>query len=206
MNAQTPRPPPARQRSARFAALGVLALIAACASAPVEQFYRLPGVPSAAAAQPAGGAVIAVGAVTVPDLIDRPQFVTLGPGSRVEIAETHRWAEPLKLAIGRVVAGQLSAALALPLVYAYPQVGSSEPALRVTLHVQRFDAEPGRRVSDELLWSVRRLSDGQIRAGRSAAQVAVTEPGHAGLPAAHAAALQAISADIARAAAELLAR
>lgn len=197
--------PAARRRTAALV-LAAVAWLAACASAPPEHFYRLGGAPVAALSQPGAGPAIAIGPVTLPELVDRPQMVTLAGGSRVDISETHRWAEPLKLAIGRVVAGELSTALGLPLVYAHPQVGGAEAALRITINVQRFDAEPGRGVSDELLWSVRRVADGALRSGRSAAQVAATGPGHAGLPAAHAAALQAMSQDIARAAAELLGR
>ena len=180
----------------------LVAWLAACASAPPERFYRLVAMASPAAAG-GNGPVIDVAAIALPELFDRPQMVTLGSGSRVEISERHRWAEPLKLAIGRVVAAQLSAALDAPFVQAYPQAAVGAAALRVSLQVQRFDAEPGVAVEDEILWTVRRLADGQTRAGRGSARVVVAEPGHAGLPAAHVAALASISRDIARAAAEL---
>ena len=59
-----------------------------------------------------------VAAVSVPERVDRPQIVTLGPGSEVRLSEQHRWAEPLKLAIGRLVADRLSQALGATLIAA----------------------------------------------------------------------------------------
>lgn len=185
-------------------ALVALVTLGACAVPPPERFYRL-AVPraQAAASTAAGAPVIAVGAVVLPDWVDRPQIATLGPGSRVQVSEMHRWAEPLRPAIGRVVAEQLSAALGAPLVYPYPQLAIAEPAFRVTLNVQRFDAELGGAVHDEVLWTVRRVADGALRSGRSAGRVAMAEASHDALAAAHVEALAAVSREIALAIGEL---
>lgn len=189
--------------AATLAALLALT-IAGCAVAPPERFYRLvvPRAEAPAAATP-GGPVIAVGAVVLPEWVDRPQIATVGPGSRVQVAEGHRWAEPLRPAVGRVVAEQLARQLGSSLVYAYPQVAVAEPAFRVTLNVQRFDAELGGAVDDEVLWTVRRVADGQLRSGRSVGRVATTEASHDALAAAHVAALAVVSREIAQAIVEL---
>lgn len=195
-----------------FRAVSTLALVAVvtlggCAVAPPERFYRL-AVPRAPTATPvtAGAPVIAVGAVVLPDWVDRPQIATLGGGSRVQVSEMHRWAEPLRPAIGRVVAEQLSAALGAPLVYAYPQTAVAEPAFRVTLNVQRFDAELGGAVNDEVLWTVRRVADGALRSGRSAGRALMAEASHDALAAAHVEAMGAVSREIALAIGELAPR
>lgn len=181
------------------AALALATLVlAGCAVAPPERFYRLAG-PSTASPAAADGPVIAVGAVVLPEWVDRPQIATVGSGQRVQVSEAHRWAEPLRPAVGRVVAEQLSAALGAPLVYAYPQVAVAEPAFRVTLNVQRFDGELGGAVTDEVLWTVRRVSDGQLRTGRSTGKAVTTDASYDALAAAHVAALAAVSREIAQA-------
>lgn len=198
---------PRRRALALGAALALAQLAAGCASPPPERFYRLAAAPSAAAPASAGdGPVVSVGAVTLPALVDRPQIVTLAAGSRVEISEAHRWAEPLRFALGRVVAEQLAAALGTPLVYAYPQLAVAAPAFRVTLNVQRFDATRGVAVDDELLWTVRRVADGQLRSGRSSGHAVPADASYDALATAHVEALAAVSGDIARAIGELATR
>lgn len=183
-------------------ALGVA--LAGCATAPPERFYRLPAPQPAAALPSASGPVIAVGMVALPELVDRPQLVTSDGGAvRVQVSEGHRWAEPLRQGIGRVLAAQLSATLSAPQVVAYPQVPVGEPAFRVTLNVQRFDAELGGQVNDDVLWTVRRTSDAQIRTGRSVVREPVAGAGHEAVVAAHGAALQVVARDVAQAITEL---
>ena len=195
-------------RPARAVAI-VLALagLASCASAPPERFYRLPSPQPAAALPTAGGPVIAIGPVALPELVDRPQIVTsAGSGDaavRVTVSEANRWAEPLRQAIGRTVAAQLSALLTAPQVVAYPQVQVADPAYRVTLNVQRFDAELGAQVDDDVLWTVRRVGDGQTRSGRSVLRVPVSGVGYEPVAVAHGAALQAVARDVAQAITEL---
>lgn len=201
-----------QSRSRALALVAALALVqfaAGCASPPPERFYRLAVAPSTTApgtATAGDGPVVTVGAVTLPALVDRPQIVTLSAGSRVEVSEAHRWAEPLRFALGRVVAEQLAAALGTPLVYAYPQVAVADPAFRVTLNVQRLDATRGVAVDDELLWTVRRVADGQLRSGRSHGRAVPADASYDALVAAHVEALAAVSGDIARAIGELATR
>jgi len=106
---------------------------------PPDRYYRLLASAEAApAVVPAGPRpTVAVAAVSVPEIVDRPQIVTLGPGSEVRLSEQHRWAEPLKLAIGRLVADHLSQALGGALVSAYPAEPAADTAYRVSLNVQR---------------------------------------------------------------------
>jgi hypothetical protein len=193
---------PAR-RALEVLAVGAAIGLAACASAPPERFYRLPAPQPAAAPPATTGPVIAVGPVALPELVDRPQIVTSAAAGtdavRVTLSETHRWAEPLRQAIGRTVAARLSVLLSAPQVVAHPHVPAGEPTFRVTLNVQRFDAELGVRVDDDVLWTVRRTSDGQTRVGRSVVSAAVAATGYEPLMAAHGEALQAVARDVAQA-------
>lgn len=183
------------------ALLAAACLLLGCAATPPDRYYRLLATGEAApVALPAGPRpAVAVAAVSVPELVDRPQFVTLGPGSEVRLSEQHRWAEPLKQAIGRLVADRLSQALGGALVSAYPAEAAADTAYRVSLNVQRFDSELGVAAHTTVLWTVRRLADGQQRSGRSVLRTVPADASHDAIAAAHAQALGRIADEIARA-------
>ena len=168
------------QRSTLLAALAfaIVAAYAGCSTpAASERFYALSDGSSStgASATTTAGALpgIVISAVTVPELVDRPQIVTRDGANRVTVAEQQLWAEPLKNGIGRVLAVRLTKALAdaghPARVAAYPQTSIATPDFRITIDVQRFDAVPGGDVVIDVLWSVRRTSDDSIRSGRTVA-------------------------------------
>ena len=164
--------------------------LAACSSPLKERFYTLDAPePPAAAEAPYS---IAVGPVSVPELVDRPQFVVRVNANQVAIAEQARWAEPLKSAIARVVAANLATALNGRVA---PQ-RSGDADYRVALEVQRFESTPGDGVLIDAAWSVAPKS-GERRSGRSMAREKVRGSDYDALAAAHSAALAAISREIA---------
>jgi len=76
-----------------------VAAAAGCGSTPKAHFYTLSAVPAAAGAtapSATAGYGVAVGPITVPEAVDRPQIVVRLSPSQVEISELHRWAAPLK--------------------------------------------------------------------------------------------------------------
>ena len=175
-------------RSSMRVALAIT-LVATCAGCSTpsasERFYALsdgssstsaPVATSTAASNALPGIVIS--AVTVPELVDRPQIVTRDGANRVNVAEQQLWAEPLKNGIGRVLAVRLAKTLAdagrPARVAAYPQTSIANPDVRVTSAVQRFDAMPGGDAVIDVLWSVRRTSDDSIRSGRTVATRPIT--------------------------------
>ena len=80
-------------------------LLAACGSTPKEFFYTL-SAPEPAASTGAATFSVIVGPVTVPEAVDRtPMVIRTGP-NQVDITDLHRWAEPLKASIPRVLAAQ----------------------------------------------------------------------------------------------------
>ena len=176
-------------RSALFLAL---LLLAACGSPPRERFYTLDAPEPPASAD--GALSIAVGPVTIPELVDRPQFVVRVGANQVTIAEQARWAEPLKSAIARVVAANLASALSARAV----SQRNSEADHRVALDVQRFESGPGDSVLIDAVWTVT-SSKGPRRSGRSVVQEKVKVMEYGALAAAHSAALAALSREIAEA-------
>lgn len=176
-----------------------LAGLAGCASPLPERFYTLE---ARAAAEPAAAPVaysVAVGPVSVPDLIDRPQMVLRADANRVTIAEQARWAEPLKSSIARVIAGNLAQLLNGARVAVYPQSASDGADYRVFIDVQRFESALGTAATIELLWTVRAATGKAEKAGRSVIREAAAGGDHEALVAAHERALAALSRDIAAA-------
>jgi hypothetical protein len=176
------------------AALAALVLAACGGSAP-PRLYTLDA--SATGAAGGGGKLsVYIGPVIVPESIDRPQFVVRSGANEVVALDGHRWAEPLKVAIGRVLAVKLSRELGTPEVGAFPGAALADAAYRVQVEIQRFESAPGSAVTLEAVWSVRRAAGGAAVKGRTVA----TEPVPGDLEAvaaAHARDLEALARDIA---------
>ena len=158
----------------------VVGLLTGCGTVATERFYTLadasidapPLISAGSDTRPAAPTIV-ISAITIPELIDRPQIVTRDGANRVNVSEQHLWAEPLKSAIGRVIAARLAQTLSSARVAAYPQSSIANPDLRVTIDVQRLDAVPGGEAFIETLWTVRRTSDDATRSGRTMARRAV---------------------------------
>lgn len=175
-------------------------LLAGCGSSPTVHFYTLSssaptgGEAKAATAVPS----IGLGPITLPDVVDRPQFVLRTGANQVVIAEEHRWAEPLKSEIPRVIAENLSRVLGVKQVWSYPQSAAETAEIQVLVDVQRFDSAPGEAVTIDASWTVQRKSD-EPTLGRSLVREAANGSGHDALAAAHSRALATVSRDIAAA-------
>ena len=178
-----------------FAAMG-----AGCASTP-SKFYTLS--PTAEPGEAKESYSVAVGPVSVPAMIDRPQMVVnVGP-NQVGIDEFNRWASPLQSEIARVVAENLARKLGTRMVSVFPQATSTGASYRVMIDVIRFDSAPGKSANVDSLWTARRVKDGSFRAGRTTVSEAAADGSTAGLVAAHSRALGRLSAEVAEAIREL---
>ncbi|HEY5512574.1 MAG TPA: PqiC family protein [Geomonas sp.] len=180
-------------------AVCLAAVSAGCSRSPRVTFYTLePGARIEAAAASAVPAV-AVGPVTLPEVVDRPQLVVRVAANRVEILETHRWAEPLKSEIPRLVAENLGRLLGSSRVSTYAQHSGAGADYRVLLDIQRFEASPGQAVTIEAVWTLRRAAGGAPKTGRSLVREPAGGPGYDPLVAAYGRALLAVSGDLAQA-------
>jgi len=185
--------------AARRAALLAVALLAGCGSSPKTNFYTLSSrTPPPAAPAAVAPYRVAIGAVAVPDVVDRPQLVTRSGANQLNLDEFSRWAEPLKSEIPRVIAANLSRELDGALVYTYPQSSTVAADCKVQIEVQRFDSVPGEAATVEVLWSVQ-PAKGQAKSGRAVVREAAGGAGNDALVAAHSRALAAVSVDIAAA-------
>jgi len=192
-------------RAIGLAALPLLiGMLSACASSPPVHFYQLSAEAAADAAGPAAVGTelrIAVGPISLPEVVDRPQLVVRSGPNQVTLIDEHRWAESLKGKIPRVVAENLSRLLETGQVWAYPQNISGAFDYRVLVDIQRFESTPGQMAAIDALWTIQRPSkEGVVsKTGRSSVQQPIQGKGYDALVAAHSSALATISREIAEA-------
>ena len=165
-------------------------------SPPVRYFTLASEAPSRAA-ETVPAYTIAVGPVTVPEIVDRPHLVLRASPTQVEVAELARWAAPLKSEIPRVIASELGRLLPGASTATSSQRALSGPDYRVLVDIQRFDSAPGDSATIEASWSVR-SRDGVVVDGRSVASEQAGL-GYDALVAAHSRALNGIAKEIAAA-------
>ncbi|MGQ0593631.1 MAG: PqiC family protein [Gammaproteobacteria bacterium] len=170
-----------------------------CGTPPQEHFYTLSELATGDAAAAGSNYSVAIAPVIVPEGVDRPQMVVRAGANRVELSELHRWAEPLKSEIPRVLALHLQRALRTARIATADQSASLDADYRIAIDVQRFESILGQRVVIEALWSVRAAAGGTVRTGRSFVSEPAQGAEHEALAAAHGRALAQVAGELAAA-------
>jgi hypothetical protein len=142
---------------------------------------------------------VVIGPVTLPDLLDRPQFVVSLDANRVDILEMQRWAAPLKSEIPRIIAENLAALLKPTRVSAYSQNSGLDAVYRVQIDIQKLEMAEGKGVALDAFWSIRRSDGDTAKSGRTVVSEPVTVAGYESLVAAQSRALAVVSRDLAQA-------
>lgn len=173
-------------------------LVSACASTPQAKFYTLGARAPQANVQAVPGPVsISIDAVTVPELVDRPQIVVRIDPTQVSIEEYARWAEPLKSQITNVLAADLAQALPGALVAGYGQWAGVPQSFHLNVEVQSFESALGDTATLAALWTVRSPKKGSPVSGRTIVHEPTNGPGYDALVDAHSRALSVMSREIA---------
>jgi uncharacterized lipoprotein YmbA len=182
-------------RPAALAIVWMLAALAAgCASSPAH-LYTLSA--TAAPSSASSKLSVAVGPVSVPAAVDRPQIVVSTSANQVTVDDFNRWASPLQDNLARVVAENLVALLGTPRVTLFPQTLSAEIDYRVQVEIRNFESAPGKSASIDAVWTVRRTKDGKTETGRTSTREKVDADGYEALAAAHSRGVARLSQDIA---------
>mgnify|MGYP005813321849 CR=1 FL=1 len=176
-----------------------LALAAGCSTPPPSRFYTLAATATATATPTASSLVVAVGPVTVPSIVDRPEFVVSTGPNEVRLEDFNRWAAPVQDGLTRAITENLVVLLGTPRVVRFPQTLATEPDYRVVVEVRTFESTPGASAALDAVWTVRRMKDGKTQTGRTSVREPVAESGYGPLAAAHSRAAAKLSDDIARA-------
>lgn len=176
--------------------------LAGCGSSPKESYYTLSSTTTMNGSTPEDGKFaysVAIGPITLPEVVDRPEIVLRVGPNEVTYAELHRWADPLRNEIPRVIADNLAGYLNIRQVAAYPQSAGDNAEYRVLVDIQRFDSKLGGSVMIDALWSIKRQSDGATRTGRSTAKESSSSGTYEAVVAGHSRALATVSREIAEA-------
>lgn len=131
-----------------FALLGT----AACAAAVPTRFYTL--TPQAEPAPQRGSQVVALGSVTLPDYLDRPEIVTRTGATQVQLGEIDRWAEPLEPMVQRVLGQELARLASVREVVVLPQQRDVRYDRLVEVEVLQFEADAAGKVMLDARWRV----------------------------------------------------
>jgi uncharacterized protein len=175
--------------------VGVVVTFAAGCASPASRFYTLSATTTSAATS--SDVSVAVGPVSVPAVVDRPEIVvTTGP-NQVRLEEFNRWASPLQNNIARVVTENLVARLGTPRVMLSSQSLSADADYRAAIEVQRFESTLGEAATLDAVWTVSRAKDGKSQTGRTNVREVTQGNGYDALAAAHSRALARLSQSIA---------
>ena len=161
------------------------AWLGACSSSKPERFHSLLASELPAAAAKAGVPTIVVDVlpVSVPPLVDQPQFVLRAADDSLVVLEQERWAAPLRDELRSALLEQLVARWGAVDARSLPQAGASVWQLRVD--VQRFESLPAREARIDSNWSLLPPRNAAPLACRSALRESVADAGVLGLAAAH---------------------
>jgi len=149
----------------------MLSLVQGCARSPDRQYYTL----RSASTAPRTGELsqpketIAITALTVPETVDTNKMVTRVAGSsRLEISETHRWAESLSAEISAALADDLSQQYRKALVTTPGQTAAlSHSDHQIDIDITRFEGTLGVGIELEAIWTIRGQKESRIRHGHA---------------------------------------
>jgi len=184
-----------RRRAVLSVLCAVAAVAAGCGTSPPARFYALS--PTTAPAAAPSNVFVAVGPVTIPAVVDRPEIVVnIGPNEQ-RMDEFNRWAAPLQDSLARTIAENLVVMLGTPRVILFPQQLASDPEYRVAVEIRTFESVPGTAIRLDAVWTLRRAKDGKTETGRTSARETVSDSSYEALAAAHSRAAARLSQDIA---------
>ena len=144
--------------SARYALilLMVVAVFGCKGSTPPVTFYTLTPI---SAIQDTGNdqtilkdALIGIGPLKFPKILDRPQIITRPAPGRLNLAEFQRWGGFLRDDFLSVMAENMTTLLGTDQVVIYPWPGGLNPKYRIEFDVHQFDGKLGDSVVLRVSW------------------------------------------------------
>jgi uncharacterized lipoprotein YmbA len=97
---------------------------------------------------------LGLGPVIFPKYLDRPQIVTKASAHEVELAEFHKWAEPLSENTSHVLGENLSALLRTDRIVQYPWKRPFQPDYQLSLEVIQFDGTKSQEAVLKVRWTL----------------------------------------------------
>jgi uncharacterized lipoprotein YmbA len=95
---------------------------------------------------------LALGPISFPPYLDRPQLVTRNSRNEIVVAEFDRWAEPLRDNLLRVLKENLARKLIGATISDYPWQPTDQRGLNLQLTINQFDAVLQQQSSVDIRW------------------------------------------------------
>ena len=187
--------------SGKAGQLLLVLVLSGCINTPLPDYYVLtPEKSSIGVAAALTDLSLGLGPVTIPETINRPNIVTPLDSNQLEVAEYHRWSEPLIENISRVVMTNIADRLGVSKIYAYPWLGN-QIDYQVRIDVLQMTGTPTDNVYLQVRWQLltgekpRQLLQTQI----SEFRVPVAGEGYSAMVAAYSQAVSMLSDEISQA-------
>lgn len=129
-----------------------------CGTSQPSHFYLLralsPSSVSGLSDTKASSLSFGLGPVTLPKYLDRPQIVIQSGGHEVELAEFHKWAEPLSENVSQVLAENLSVMLSTDRIEQFPWRRTTPVDYQIVVDVLQFDGTRDGEAVMSARWSL----------------------------------------------------
>jgi len=139
--------------------LSIMLLLNGCGTTPPSKFYTLEAMSGSETTQTTtekrSNLHIGIGPVQFAEYLQRSQIVTRANDAEVNLAETHRWAEPLHNNFSRILAENLSILLGTDKISLHPSRNWSDIDQQVVVNVWQFDTSKEGEVILVANWSIR---------------------------------------------------
>lgn len=139
--------------------LCIILLLNSCGTTPPSRFYTLGAMSGSDTTQTTlekhSSLHIGIGPVQFPEYLQRTQIVTRTDSAEINLAETHRWAEPLHNNFARILAENLSILMGTDKISLYPSRNWSDIDYQVVVNVWQFDASKEGEAILVANWSIR---------------------------------------------------
>jgi len=129
-----------------------------CANTQPTHFYLLRAMDSATHSvmveTQKPGVSLGLGPIGFPKYLDRPHIVTRLSSHEIDLAEFHKWAEPLKDNVINVLNENLSALLSTDRIVQYPWKRSNPPEYQLSLDVIQLDGKKHQEAVLKVRWTL----------------------------------------------------
>ncbi len=134
----------------------LLAGLVGCGSSKKSKFYYLKPIPEAEQATQSSedAPAIGVGPIMIPKRFDRPNILTTAGTHELQLAEFHRWAEPMEQNLAHVLGENLAALVGTDWIYYHPWRSTTRIDYQVGVRVLQFSGTPGETVTLTVRWTV----------------------------------------------------
>jgi hypothetical protein len=142
-------------------------LASGCGEGPAPTLFILKETPAAAkppalttAAARAKQVTVALGPISVPDYLDRTDFVRRASGNRLDVSEKERWAETVRAGLLRVLAADLTSRLGPGWWVTSSGDRGTAADLELPVDVETFEADAAGQVVLTASWEIRPVHTG----------------------------------------------